>query len=126
MSGKNLTFKLILDGDSKGLVSAAKQSEDVTKKVFETIRAEAKNVKVDALIGELTKATKEISDLGDKSTVSASQLRDMSMQSQQMIGALNTELVTAQAELVQLSQAKATPSDIQNAVNRVADLKSSI
>lgn len=126
MSGKNLTFKLILDGDSKGLVAAAKQSEDVTKKVFETIRAEAKNVQVDALVGELSKATKEISDLGDKSTVSASQLRDMSMKSQQMIGALNTELVTAQAELVELSQTKATPSDIQNAVNRVVDLKSSI
>ncbi|MCL6236976.1 tape measure protein [Acinetobacter sp. ANC 5033] len=126
MSGKNLTFKLILDGDSKGLVAAAKQSEDVTKKVFETIRAEAKNVQVDALISELNKATKEISNLGDKSTVSASQLRDMSMQSQQMIGALNTELVGAQAELVELSQTKATPSDIQNAVNRVADLKASI
>ncbi|MGE8653510.1 MAG: tape measure protein [Acinetobacter gandensis] len=126
MSGKNLTFKLILDGDSKGLVAAAKQSEDVTKKVFETIRAEAKNVQVDALVGELNKATKEISNLGDKSTVSASQLRDMSMQSQQMIGALNTELVGAQAELVELSQTKATPSDIQNAVNRVADLKASI
>jgi tape measure domain-containing protein len=126
MSGKNLTFKLILDGDSKGLVSAAKQSEDVTKKVFETIRAEAKNIQVDALVSELNKATKEISGLGDKSSISGRQLRDMSMKSQQMIGALNTELVTAQAELVQLSQAKATPSDIQNAVNRVADLKSSI
>ena len=126
MSGKNLTFKLVLDGDNKGLVTAAKQSEDVTKKVFETIRTEAKNVQVDALVGELNKATKEISNLGDKSTVSASQLRDMSMQSQQMIGALNTELVGAQAELVELSQAKATPSDIQNAVNRVADLKASI
>lgn len=126
MSGKNLTFKLILDGDSKGLVSAAKQSEDVTKKVFETIRTEAKNVQVDALIGELNKATKEISNLGDKSTVSASQLRDMSMQSQQMIGALNTELLSVQAELTELSQTKATPSDIQNAVNRVADLKASI
>ncbi|WP_257223743.1 tape measure protein [Acinetobacter sp. YH12140] len=126
MSGKNLTFKLILDGDSKGLVAAAKQSEDVTKKVFETIRTEAKNVQVDALVGELNKATKEIGNLGDKSTVSASQLRDMSTQSQQMIGALNTELVVAQAELVELSQTKATPSDIQNAVNRVADLKASI
>lgn len=126
MSGKNLTFKLILDGDSKGLVTAAKQSEDVTKKVFETIRTEAKNVQVDALVSELNKAAKEISNLGDKSTVSASQLRDMSMQSQQMIGALNTELVGAQAELVELSQTKATPSDIQNAVNRVADLKASI
>ena len=38
---KNLTFKLIMDGDSKGLVVAAKQSENVTKKVFDSIKAEA-------------------------------------------------------------------------------------
>lgn len=46
MTGKNLTFKLVLDGDSKGLVSAAKQSESVTTKVFETIKAEADKLKV--------------------------------------------------------------------------------
>lgn len=45
MSGKNLTFKLIMDGDSKGLVSAAKQSEGVTTKVFETIKNEAEKLK---------------------------------------------------------------------------------
>jgi tape measure domain-containing protein len=42
---KNLTFKLIMDGDSKGLVAAAKQSESVTKKVFETIESEAERLK---------------------------------------------------------------------------------
>jgi tape measure domain-containing protein len=45
MSGKNLTFKLILDGDSKGLVAAAKQSEDVAKNLFATIEAEAEKLK---------------------------------------------------------------------------------
>ncbi|MEQ1156639.1 tape measure protein [Acinetobacter johnsonii] len=45
MSGKNLTFKLIMDGDSKGLVAAAKQSKDVSKKLFETIGSEAERLK---------------------------------------------------------------------------------
>lgn len=45
MSGKNLTFKLIMDGDSKGLVAAAKQSKDVSKKLFETIEGEAERLK---------------------------------------------------------------------------------
>ena len=45
MSGKNLTFKLIMDGDSKGLVAAAKQSKDVSKKLFETIESEAERLK---------------------------------------------------------------------------------
>ncbi|RGD93363.1 tape measure protein [Acinetobacter sp. SWAC57] len=42
---KNLTFKLIMDGESKGLVAAAKQSEDVSKKLFETIESEAERLK---------------------------------------------------------------------------------
>ncbi|RKG50351.1 tape measure domain-containing protein [Acinetobacter cumulans] len=45
MSSKNLTFKLIMDGDSKGLVAAAKQSKDVSKKLFETIESEAERLK---------------------------------------------------------------------------------
>ena len=126
MSGKNLTFKLIMDGDSKGLVAAAKQSESVTTKVFETIKSEAKKVKINGLINELNQATKEIAGFGDKGAVSANQIREMSMKSQQMVGALKSELVGAQAELVRLSQAKASPSDIQTAVHRIAGLKASI
>lgn len=123
---KNLTFKLIMDGDSKGLVAAAKQSESVTKKVFETIKSEAKKVQIDGLIDELNQATKEIAGLGDKSAVSASQIREMSMKSQQMVGALKSELVGAQAELVRLSKTKATPGELANATNLVAELKASI
>ncbi len=37
---KNLTFKLILDADSKGFVSGVKQSESVAKSVFEAIKTE--------------------------------------------------------------------------------------
>ncbi|AXQ22574.1 tape measure domain-containing protein [Acinetobacter wuhouensis] len=126
LMSKNLTFKLILDGDNKGLISAAKQSETTVKSVLETIKTEAEKIKIDALVGELAKATTEISSLGDKSAISATQLRDMSTQSQQMISGLKSELIGAQAELVRLSQTNASPADIQNAINRVEDLKSSI
>ncbi|WP_151706666.1 tape measure protein [Acinetobacter sp. TUM15064] len=67
---KNLTFKLIMDGDSKGLVAAAKQSESVTKKVFETIKAEAEQLKTTS-----AKATKGVADLGDQSQNTASQIK---------------------------------------------------
>lgn len=126
MSGKNLTFKLVMDADTKDYVSNTKQAQDVTIKVFDTIKSEAQKVKVTELVQGLHEATKEITDLGDKSTISGTKIREMSMQSQQMVASLNNELVEAQAELVRLSQSKASPTDISNAINRVADLKSSI
>lgn len=126
MSGKNLTFKLVMDADTKDYVSNTKQAQDVTIKVFDTIKSEAQKVKVTELVQGLHDATKEITDLGDKSTISGTKIREMSMQSQQMVASLNNELVEAQAELVRLSQSKASPTDISNAINRVADLKSSI
>lgn len=126
MSGKELTFKLVMEADSKSFVTNIKQSEDVTKKVFATIKSEAEKVRVIDLVKDLHEATQEISNLGDKSSISANQIRDMSMQSQQKIGELKSELVAAQAELVRLSQSKAAPADIQNAINRVSDLENSI
>lgn len=126
MAGKELTFKLVMEADSKSFVTNIKQSEDVTKKVFATIKSEAEKVRVIDLVKDLHEATQEISNLGDKSSISANQIRDMSMQSQQKIGELKSELVAAQAELVRLSQSKAAPADIQNAINRVSDLENSI
>ena len=126
MSGKELTFKLVMEADSKSFVTNIKQSEDVTKKVFATIKSEAEKVRVIDLVKDLHEATQQISNLGDKSSISANQIRDMSMQSQQKIGELKSELVAAQAELVRLSQSKAAPADIQNAINRVSDLENSI
>ncbi|OTG79413.1 tape measure protein [Acinetobacter sp. ANC 4648] len=126
MSGKNLTFKLVMDADTKNYVTNTKQAEEVTKKVFDTIRSEAEKVRVVELVKDLHDATEAISSLGDKSSISAQQIRDMSMLSQQLIMALKNELVRAQAELVKLSQTKASPEDIQNAINRVTDLKNNI
>jgi len=80
---KNLTFKLIMDGDSKGLVAAAKQSETVTKKVFETIKAEAEQLKEAS-----TEATKGISGLGDQSSETVKQIDKLDSE----LGEVNTEL----------------------------------
>ena len=63
MSGKNLTFKLILDGDSKGLVAAAKQSESTVKAVFDAIKSESDKLK------QATESTsKEIGNIVPKGT----------------------------------------------------------
>ena len=80
---KNLTFKLIMDGDSKGLVAAAKQSESVTKKVFETIKVEAEQLKEAS-----TEATKGISGLGDQSSETVKQIDKLDSE----LGEVNTEL----------------------------------
>ncbi|OTG70083.1 tape measure domain-containing protein [Acinetobacter sp. ANC 4218] len=187
MTGKNLTFKLVLDGDSKGLVSAAKQSESVTTKVFETIKAEADKLKVasvdaakeigniipdelnkntkaakDSLAalssaaenaGETTKragfeigeaipgdavqlaeslgnkfftAAKEIEALGDKSTISAGELRAMSSAGEQGLNALNLALKASQAELVRLQSTDGTLKDIEIAKGRVFSIQDAI
>lgn len=187
MTGKNLTFKLVLDGDSKGLVSAAKQSESVTTKVFETIKAEADKLKVasvdaakeigniipdelnkntkaakdglaalssaaenagetakragfeigEAIPGDVIQlaeslgnkfftAAKEIEALGDKSTISASELRAMSSAGEQGLNALNLALKASQAELIRLQSTDGTLKDIEIAKQRVLSIQDAI
>ena len=94
MSGKNLTFKLIMDGDNKGLVTAAKQSESVTKKVFETIKVEAEQLKT-----TLAEATKGISGLGDQSTETVKQIEKLDSE----LGEVNTELQKTESLSQQVS-----------------------
>ncbi|WP_159153570.1 tape measure protein [Acinetobacter johnsonii] len=72
MSGKNLTFKLIMDGDSKGLVAAAKQSEQVVSKVFEAIKQEANQTRL-----ATNNATQGIDHLGKESTTAAVEVKKL-------------------------------------------------
>lgn len=72
MSGKNLTFKLIMDGDSKGLVAAAKQSEQVVSKVFEAIKQEANQIRL-----ATNNATQGIDQLGKESTTAAVEVKKL-------------------------------------------------
>ena len=83
MSGKNLTFKLIMDGDSKGLVAAAKQSEQVVSKVFEAIKQEANQTRL-----ATNNATQGIDQLGKESTTAAVEVKKLDSE----LGKTNAEL----------------------------------
>ena len=144
MSGKNLTFKLIMDGDSKGLVTAAKQSESATKKVFETIKTEADQLKqtsaetakalenivpaksrelADALTKSLTSATQIIRDAGDNAKNMAKNFTDSGNQSVKSLAFLKSDLEKAKSRLEVFSKTKATPADIEIAQKQVDQLE---
>ena len=80
---KNLTFKLIMDGDSKGLVAAAKQSEQVVSKVFEAIKQEANQTRL-----ATNNATQGIDQLGKESTTAAVEVKKLDSE----LGKTNAEL----------------------------------
>ena len=147
MSGKNLTFKLIMDGDSKGLVVAAKQSESVTTKVFETIKNEAEKLKktsadtakalgdivpvrskelADGLTKSLTGATQIIRDAGDDAKNTAKNFTDFGNQSVKSLAFLKSDLETAKKKLEAFSKTKATPADIAVAQKQVDQLENEV
>ncbi|MFI9459700.1 tape measure domain-containing protein, partial [Acinetobacter sp. NPDC052428] len=208
MSGKNLTFKLVMDADTKGFVSNVQQSEKTAKALFDAIKIEsdklkttsaetAKEVgkivpddlhkkadqakgklgevsqaagelqgqaiqaagKIDGLGNELQdtankankagfelgsaipgdavqlaemlgnkffSAAKEIEALGDKSTISAGELRAMSSAGEQGLNELNLALKAAQAELVRLQSTDGTLQDIEIAKQRVLSIQDAI
>ena len=83
LMSKNLTFKLIMDGDSKGLVAAAKQSEQVVSKVFEAIKQEANQTRL-----ATNNATQGIDQLGKESTTAAVEVKKLDSE----LGKANAEL----------------------------------
>lgn len=141
---KNLTFKLIMDGDSKGLVTAAKQSESVTKKVFETIKTEADQLKqtsaataialgsivpekskelAEGLTKSLSGATQIIRDAGDNAKSAASNFTDFGNKSVKALAFLKSDLEKAKIRLEAFSKTKATPADIEIAQKEVDQLE---
>jgi len=208
MAGKELTFKLVMEADTKGFVSNVQQSEKTAKALFDAIKIEsdklkttseetAKEVgkivpddlqkkadqakgklsevsqaaselqgqaieaagKIDGLGNELQdtaskankagfeigsaipsdavqlaemlgnkffSAAKEIESLGDKSTISAGELRAMSSAGEQGLNELNLALKAAQAELVRLQSTDGTLQDIEIAKQRVLSIQDAI
>ncbi len=104
------------------LEKKTKKSSDSTKNIVST---EAQD-RVKDLTAELNAATNVIVALGDKSTISAKEIRTMSQQSQQAISSLKDELAAAQSQYLQLSQAKASPQDIGEAISKITDIKRAI
>ncbi|NNH02218.1 tape measure protein, partial [Acinetobacter sp. ANC 5414] len=147
MSGKNLTFKLILDADNKGLVSTAKNSETVMKAVFDSIKSESDKLKkassesssevgnlvpsetkqkVAQLVTELTSASKALEEMGGDADLSADNLKQLGDYGQKALSGLQEDLKQAKLHLNYLSATNATPEDIGNAVREVKELETGV
>ncbi len=187
MAGKELTFKLVMEADTKNYVSNIKESESITKAIYAAIKQESEKLKaaseqaaqevgkivpddlqkkadqaaskINGLANELkdtaakankagfeiseaipgdalqlaellgTKfftAAKELEGLGDKSVISAGELRSMSSTGEQGLNELNSALKAAQAELVRLQSTDGTLKDIEIAKQRVLSIEDAI
>lgn len=89
MSGKNLTFKLVMDADTKPFVSNMYQSEKAAKAAFAALKEGSAN-----LVGDTSSATKEVDQLGNQSQETAQQIKQ-----------LDKELEATSQELQQTEQA---------------------
>lgn len=147
MSGKNLTFKLILDADNKGLVSTAKNSETVLKSVFDTIRSESDKLKqasesaskevgnivpkgtselADKLTQSLSAATGIIKNAGDNAKSTAGNFTDFGNKAEKALGQLKSDLTQAKQKLQEFSATNASPVDIEVAKQRVDQLEKEV
>lgn len=144
---KDLVFKVVMQGDTNNFDSSVKKSKQTAEQMFQAIGTaveelekktkkssdSTKNIvsteaqdRVKDLTAELNAATNVIVALGDKSTISAKEIRSMSQQSQQAISSLKDELAAAQSQYLQLSEAKASPQDIGEAISKITDIKRAI
>ncbi len=86
---KNLTFKLVMDADTKAFVSNMHQSEKAAKDAFAALKNGSASV-----VGDTNSATKEVDQLGTQSQETAQQIKQ-----------LDKELEAASQELQQTEQA---------------------
>ncbi len=72
MSGKNLTFKLVMDAETKAFVSNMHQSEKAAKDAFAALKDGSAN-----LVSDANSATKEVDQLGNQSQETAQQVKQL-------------------------------------------------
>ena len=147
MSGKNLTFKLIMDADTKGFVGNIKQSEDAAKSVFNAIKQESERLKqattdaskemgniipkgtselADKLSQSLNAATGIIKDAGDNAKSTAGNFTDFGNKAEKALGQLKGDLAQAKQNLEAFSKTKASPADIEKAQVQVDQLEKEV
>ncbi len=147
MSGKNLTFKLVMDADTKDYVSNTKQAQDVTVKVFGEIKREAEEVRkasaaiskelenlvpkgtkelVESLNQSLTKATEIINGAGEHASEAANNFTDFGRKSEKAIDVVKSDLTEAKKKLQEFANTKATPADIDRAQVEVDQLEKEV
>lgn len=147
MSGKNLTFKLIMDADTKGFVGNIRQSEDTVKSVFNTIKQESERLKqatadaskemgniipkgttelADKLSQSLNAATGIIKDAGENAKSTAGNFTDFGNKAEKALGQLKSDLVQAKQNLEAFSKTSASPADIEKAQVQVDQLEKEV
>ena len=117
MAGKELTFKLVMNADTRNFTQNLQQGSDAARAMFDRIRQESErarqSVQMGREVGELVQqfhnATTELNRVSDASQLSADNLRQMGEYGQQAISQLQTKLVDARLELNRLSATNATP-----------------
>lgn len=144
---KNLTFKLILDADSKGFVSGVKQSESVAKSVFEAIKTESDKLRQSSaeaakelgniipkgtselaagLTKSLSSATEIIKDAGVNAKSTAGNFTDFGNKSHKALDLLKADLTSAKQKLQEFSNSNASPADIEVAQRQVDQLEKEV
>ncbi|TCB67390.1 phage tail tape measure protein [Acinetobacter sp. ANC 4216] len=83
MAGKNLTFKLVMDADTKAFVTNMNQSEKAAKDALNAIKEGSANI-----VGDTSKATKEIDNLGTQAQETATEINKLD----QELAEINKEL----------------------------------
>lgn len=147
MSGKNLTFKLVMDADTKGFIGNIKQSEDAAKSVFSAIKQESERLKqattdaskemgniipkgtselADKLTQSLNAATGIIKNAGDNAKSTAGNFTDFGNRTEKALGQLKGDLVQAKQNLEAFSKTKASPADIEKAQVQVDQLEKEV
>lgn len=147
MSGKNLTFKLIMDADTKGFVGNIRQSEDTVKSVFNTIKQESERLKqatadaskemgniipkgttelADKLSQSLNAATGIIKDAGENAKSTAGNFTDFGNKAEKALGQLKSDLVQAKQNLEAFSKTKVSPADIEKAQAQIDQLEKEV
>lgn len=69
---KNLTFKLVMDADTKAFVSNMHQSEKAAKDAFAALKSGSASI-----VGDTSSATKEVDQLGTQSQETAQQVKQL-------------------------------------------------
>lgn len=144
---KNLTFKLILDADSKGFVSGVKQSESVAKSVFDAIKTESDKLKQSSaeaskelgniipkgtselaagLTKSLSSATEIIKGAGENAKSTADNFTDFGNKSHKALDLLKADLTSAKQKLQEFANSNASPADIEVAQRQVDQLEKEV
>lgn len=141
---KDLTFKLVMDADTKGFVTNVNQSaksaeaalnaiKDGTAKIITETKKASESVdnivpsetkqKVAQLVTELHSASKALDSMGSDADLSAENLKQMGNYGEQALQGLQNDLKQAKLHLNYLAATNATPADIQNAQKEVKELE---